>query len=252
MVVSSVTPPLGPLGGGKVVLVRGANFDGGSAPRVAFGELTPVVASHVGAGELRCLTPSGEAAVGTVEVRVSLNGAQYSLPYREAVPGYFFHPPLETDLGWISAVAAASGGGGGASGQTVLIPASGPPLGGTTVFVNSSLLEDVTRRERRDLTACRFGGELDGEVVAATAGSSDEIPGAVTGYPGIICVAPPVTNASAVLPLNVEVALSLNRQDFVTAAGNPITLTFTLTLTLTLTPTPTLTPTLKTNPKTQP
>ena len=42
VVVSSVTPPLGPLAGGKLVIVRGANFDGGSALRVAFGELQPV------------------------------------------------------------------------------------------------------------------------------------------------------------------------------------------------------------------
>ena len=58
-------------------------------------------------------------------------------------------------------------------------------------------------------------------VVAATAGSSDQIPGAPTGYPGILCEAPPVANTSAALPLVVEVALSLNRQDFVAAAGDP-------------------------------
>ena len=78
----------------------------------------------------------------------------------------------------------------------------------------------MTRRERRQLTSCRFGGELEGEVVAATAGSSDQIPGAPTGYPGIFCLAPPVANTSALLPITIEVALSLNRQDFVTAAGN--------------------------------
>ena len=139
---------------------------------------------------------------------MSLNAAQYSLPYREAPPTYFFHPPLEI-------------GADQAPGQSVLIPASGPPLGGTTVFVNSSLLEAVTRREGRALSSCRFGGELEGEVVAATAGSSDQIPGAPTGYPGILCEAPPVANTSAALPLVVEVALSLNRQDFVAAAGDP-------------------------------
>ena len=139
---------------------------------------------------------------------MSLNAAQYSLPYREAPPTYFFHPPLEI-------------GADQAPGQSVLIPASGPPLGGTTVFVNSSLLEAVTRREGRGLSSCRFGGELEGEVVAATAGSSDQIPGAPTGYPGILCEAPPVANTSAALPLVVEVALSLNRQDFVAAAGDP-------------------------------
>ena len=122
---------------------------------------------------------------------MSLNAAQYSQPYREAPPTYFFHPPLEI-------------GADQAPGQTVLIPASGPPLGGTTVFVNSSLLEAVTRREGRGLSSCRFGGELEGElgeVVPATAGSSDQIPGAPTGYPGILCEAPPVANTSAVLPL---------------------------------------------------
>ena len=141
-------------------------------------------------------------------MRVSLNAAQYSQPYREAPPTYFFHPPLEI-------------GADQTPGQSVLIPASGPPRGGTKVFVNSSLLEAVTRREGRGLSSCRFGGELEGEVVTATAGSSDQIPGAPTRYPGILCEAPPVANTSAVLPLVVEVALSLNRQDFVVAAGDP-------------------------------
>ena len=170
---------------------------------------------------------------------MSLNAAQYSQPYREAPPTYFFHPPLEI-------------GADQAPGQTVLIPASGPPLGGTTVFVNSSLLEAVTRREGRGLSSCRFGGELEGElgeVVPATAGSSDQIPGAPTGYPGILCEAPPVANTSAVLPLVVEVALSLNRQDFVAAAGDPTpTPTPTPALNPALNPTPTTSPTLPLHP----
>ena len=72
------------------MLVRGANFDGGSAPRVAFGALTPVPASHVGAGELRCLTPVGEAIMGTVEVRVSLD------PNPNAHPGPNPNTPTPT------------------------------------------------------------------------------------------------------------------------------------------------------------
>ena len=161
---------------------------------------------------------------------MSLNAAQYSQPYREAPPTYFFHPPLEI-------------GADQTPGQSVLIPASGPPRGGTTVFVNSSLLEAVTRREGRGLSSCRFGGELEGEVVTATAGSSDQIPGAPTGYLGILCEAPPVANTSAVLPLVVEVALSLNRQDFVAAAGDP---------TPTPTPAPALNPALNPTPATSP
>ena len=206
-VVSSVTPPLGPLGGGKVVLVRGANLNTGSALRVAFGELQPVVGSHDGPGQLRCLTPPG-TVVATVEVRVSLNGAQYSGAWMEAPPGYAFHEPLETDLSYgASGSGNGSGYGAGASGS-VLHPAFGPPLGGTIVFVNSSVMEDVTSRLAANLTSCRFGSEM----VAATAGSD------ALAWPGVFCAAPPA-NASAALPLAVEVELSLNSQDFVTAAG---------------------------------
>ena len=85
-VVSSVMPPLGPLRGGSVLVVRGANLDEGSAPRVALGDLPPVVASHAGAGALRCLTPLEVPFSGAVDVRVSLNGAQYSREWREPPP----------------------------------------------------------------------------------------------------------------------------------------------------------------------
>ena len=40
----------------------------------------------------------------------------------------------------------------------VLLPATGPPLGGSSVFVNSTELAVITERHGANLTVCRFDG----------------------------------------------------------------------------------------------
>ena len=110
--VTSISPRTGPNSGGTSVLVNGHNFIDSKDLRCQFGNKS-VLGRWLSASRLECIAPSHHIEAGAVSVRVSLNGADFTVSSK--------------DFEYAAALSVAA-----------VHPAVGPSSGGTEVTVSGS------------------------------------------------------------------------------------------------------------------
>jgi hypothetical protein len=130
--ISHLSPRAGPLQGGSLVVVSGANLRGGSAYRCRFGQASDVPATHNSTDEsLRCIAPA-QLASGDALVSVCLNGVQFS----GAASFEYFNVSARR-----------------------VEPARGPVDGATVVEIFGGGGDNLTNFTRGHDRLCAFGGQ---------------------------------------------------------------------------------------------
>ena len=153
--VSGVAPAMGPVVGGTLVEVTGANFVYSPTLACRFGALATVPAVYMSSTKLLCQSPSQVA--GPQAVTVTTNGVDYSQP--GDVVFTFYHPPT------VSAV----------------VPASGPVGGGTTASVMGAGFSAI---DNPGGVFCRFGHASAAVLAQAAVVSDTEVRCVVPQSPG--------------------------------------------------------------------
>ena len=196
--VLHLSPSSGPLSGATRVLVTGAQLDGGSDYRCAFGSRTaavPAQPENLTAATLVCVTPPHVDAPELLDVTVTLNGQQYAS--RTAV--FSVHAAVEINS---------------------LSPTSGPRLGATAIFLSGGPFANGSDYR------CRFvpsgpsreywresAGVAGGAEHWALEAVNATVVGEVFNSSAVRCHAPPQLR-----PLVAQVEVTLNGQQYTSLA----------------------------------
>lgn len=162
-VVTDVSPPAGPLGGGTPVTVTGTGLTG--ATKVTFGSLVGTALSVVSDAELRVTTPA-RSSTGAVDVRVTTIGGTSAV----STKAKYSYRDAPTVIG--------------------LSPSSGPLAGGTIVTVTGSNLGLASEVAFGD----RFGTQI--QVVSETQLKVTAPAGAAPGAVSVRVTTPGGTTAA--------------------------------------------------------